>query len=255
MSKERYKLFAKGPPVGTGVTDSVHVGMAAIAKKASASFPFVVANELICNRLARVILLPCPPGALMDEGGDTYFVSLNFNMSGHSLPPASPAKLLAASPSLAWGIILFDIWVLNGDRHRGNLSFDTVTGRAQIFDHSHAFAAAGGDAAARFAAERESLGMGQHCLCDIDTHYGKADWVSRIQAVPDYFIEGIISDACSVGLPPALKGVAEDILKHRRDNLEAILTKGAGFFSKLPASVSGPIAAPVAAPPAPGVTP
>jgi hypothetical protein len=64
--------------VGQGATSSVHVGIAAIAKKATPASPHIVGNELVCNIFARGLLLPCPPGALLQKNGDAYFCSLNF---------------------------------------------------------------------------------------------------------------------------------------------------------------------------------
>lgn len=259
MPAQQYKLMKRGPMVGAGVTDAFHIGMAAIAKRASPSYPYVIANELICGRLARVVFLPCPPASLMEDAGELFFVSLDFNMSGGQLPPVNAARLLSDYPELCWGIILFDVWVMNGDRHRGNLAYDTTLKRVQVFDHSHAFAGAGGDIASRFTALRNDLAMGQHCLNAISTYFGKDMWIERIQAVPDYFIEGIVEAACSVGLPPSQRSSSIELLKHRRDNLNAIFLNGwAALFSKLPLpnpSSPATVAAPLVAGPTPPVPP
>jgi hypothetical protein len=119
LPASRYKVWAWGSGVGLGVTGSEHVGMAAIAKKATTATPYVVSNELFCSLMARVALLPCPPGALHDKSGDTYFCSLDFNSAGQSLPPVNPVAVLAQDTELCWGIVLFDVLVMNG----------TVTGK------------------------------------------------------------------------------------------------------------------------------
>jgi hypothetical protein len=94
VAATKYKVWAWGATVGQGATDSVHVGISAIAKKATAASPYIVGNELVCNQIARGLLLPCPPGALLQNNGDTYFCSLNFNMAGQALPPADPGDIV-----------------------------------------------------------------------------------------------------------------------------------------------------------------
>src|SRR5690348_5320474 len=62
VTASRYKVWAWGGPVGLGVTGSVYVSMSAVAKKATPVEPYIVGNELVCNMVARALLLPCPPG-------------------------------------------------------------------------------------------------------------------------------------------------------------------------------------------------
>jgi hypothetical protein len=139
MPATKYKLIAVGPQAAASATAPVHVHLAGIAKKATSGQPYIVANELVCGRIAGALLLPCPPGALMQKDVDTYFFSLDFNIAGETLPPVSASALVAKNPRLAWGIIVFDAFVMNGDRHPGNIAHDTSTDKIQIFDHSHAF--------------------------------------------------------------------------------------------------------------------
>jgi hypothetical protein len=143
MPVTNYKVWAWGAPVGVGVTGANHVGIAGVAKKATPTDPFLIANEVICNSLARMLLLPCPPGAMLDKGGEPYFFSLNFNLAGMALPPADAVTVVTSFPRLSWGIILFDTLVMNPDRHGLNIAHDTSTNKVQIFDHGHAFLHAG----------------------------------------------------------------------------------------------------------------
>ena len=143
MPVTNYKVWAWGAPVGVGVTVANHVGIAGVAKKATPTDPFLIANEVICNSLARMLLLPCPPGAMLDKGGEPYFFSLNFNLAGMALPPADAVTVVTSFPRLSWGIILFDTLVMNPDRHGLNIAHDTSTNKVQIFDHGHAFLHAG----------------------------------------------------------------------------------------------------------------
>ena len=133
----RYKIWSVGAPVGQGATQSFHVGVAGIAKGSSPWPSFIVDNDLICRDYAQIFLLPIPPGFIIDHNGTPHYVSLNFNLSGEDLPPADPGMIASDHPELACGIVLFDVWIVNGDRHRGNIAHDRTTNRVQISDHSH----------------------------------------------------------------------------------------------------------------------
>jgi hypothetical protein len=66
--------------------------------------------------IARALLLPCPPGALLEKNGDGYFCSLDFNTAGQALPPINPGVVASAFADLSWGILLFDVLVMNHDK-------------------------------------------------------------------------------------------------------------------------------------------
>jgi hypothetical protein len=235
MPATNYKVWAWGSPTKLGATDSCHVGIAGVAKKATPATPYIVANEIFCNSIAKILLLPCPPGATLDKSGEPYFFSLDFNLAGMALPPVSAAAIVALDPRLSWGIILFDMLVMNGDRHGQNIAHDTATQKVQIFDHSHAFLRPQGDIAATLAANEGNLCIGSHCLApEINTFDGFDIWNERIKQIPDYFIEGLV-EACSlVGLPDAHKNACTDFMKKRRYELEDILNKNLASFPKLP---------------------
>lgn len=236
MPVTNYKVWAWGTPVGIGVTGAHHVGVAGVAKKATPQDPHLIANEVICNALARQLLLPCPPGATLDKGGEPYFFSLNFNLAGMALPPADPATIAASFPRLSWGIILFDCLVMNMDRHDRNIAHDTATNQIQIFDHGHAFLHAGNlDISNTLSSSDGQLCIGGHCLAtEIGELDGKDVWAGRIQKIPDFFIEGIVESATSVGLPPGKKPDCIDFLKKRRSEIGNLIDANIHAFPKLP---------------------
>lgn len=239
MPATNYKITTVGPPVGKGVMQSVYVTLAGIAKKSDPGQPYVVANELICNQLARMLLLPCPPGAMMAHGGAPHFFSLDFNLAGHALPPADPSAIVKHDPVLSWGIILFDVLVMNADRHRENIAFDTTQKKVQIFDHSHAFLGTAGDIPARLASVGGQLAIGRHCLAaQIGTDDGKDLWIERIKQIPDFFIDGVIDAASKVGLPAPHVKDCKLHLKHRRDGLKALVEANIVSFPSLPRTVA-----------------
>lgn len=236
MPVTNYKVWAWGAPVGVGVTGALHVGVAGIAKKATSQDPFLIANEIICNGLARQLLLPCPPGATLDKNGEAFFFSLNFNLAGQALPPADAAAIATSFPRLSWGIIMFDCLVMNMDRHPGNIAHDTTTNNVQIFDHSHAFLQAGNlDVSSTLSSCDGHLCIGGHCLAtEIDQIDGKDFWADRIKKIPDFFIEGIVDEATSFGLPADKKSDCIDFLKKRRLEIGDIIQSNIHSFPKLP---------------------
>jgi hypothetical protein len=210
------------------------VNVHGVAKPNTAKHPYVVANELVCSRLASILLLPIPPGFLVSLEGASHFASLDFNLSGASLPPADPVVLAAAFPKLCWGILLFDMWVLNGDRHRKNLAFDTTADKVQIFDHSHALLARG----------NLPPFVGQHALTpncclgpEVTTLDGLAEWHGHIMDIPDRFIRTVVSDVAGpeFNVTAAQASECADFLLARRPTLIDIAKAHAATrFLKVP---------------------
>lgn len=205
-------------------------------REATPQDPFLVVNETICNSLARQLLLPCPPGAMLEKNGEAYFFSLNFNLAGQALPPAEPVTIASSFPRLSWGIILFDCLVMNIDRHAKNIAHDTSTNKVQIFDHGHAFLHAGNlDISNTLSSSEGRLCIGGHCLAaQISEIDGRDIWLNRIQNIPDFFIEGIVEDATDVGLPQDKKNECIDFLKKRRSEIGTIVDTNINAFPKLP---------------------
>ena len=226
--------------------------MAAVAKKANANEPNIVINELFCNLIARSLFLPCPPGALLENGGEHYYSSLNFNLAGQALPPAPITQIAANFPEICWGVILFDVLVMNPDRHNKNLSFDRTTNVIQIFDHSRAFLPCKSNIDTAIKDNNGKLGFSGHCLKnEISTMNGFDYWTNRIKILPDYVIEESVTEISHIGFPIDKKALTIDFIKSRRDNIDSLITSNIKEFPKLPQPA---VVAPKGAPPA-GVVP
>lgn len=240
MTQPNYRIIAYGRQLGIGVAGSRYVTLSAVAKENSSAAPYCVPNELICGELARMLRLPVPPlGIVKGTGGPPLVASLDFNLTGNSLPDVDVAQCVAELPDLSAGLLMFDIWVANLDRHAGNFSVDFFAKPPQmnIFDHSHAlFGYVAGQGEVRLNGLIDRLGISwttnnpidsgkhRHCLLDAvtsDDHFDK--WVDRIQAVPDYFVEEVCRDAGDYGLTSAESAAAAHFLKRRRDRLPDIL--------------------------------
>jgi hypothetical protein len=210
--------------------------MAGIAKKSKANEPHIVGNELVCNMLARMLLLPCPPGALLENNGEVYFCSLDFNMAGQALPPAPAAIIVSEAPELSWGVTLFDILVMNPDRHPQNISYNLQTKDVTIFDHSHAFLTPNGDVDATLSNNKDKPSIGGHCLAaELNTWSGFKVWSGKIKSLPDFCIEGVIEAGCKAGIPHGKMNTIYDFMKQRRDTIDTVVTNNRGLFPKLPA--------------------
>jgi hypothetical protein len=235
MPRTHYKVWSVGAPVGQGITGAMRIGIATIAKTSSAQFPRAVANELICNHLARTLMLPCPPGALIEHAQLLYFAALDFNVRGQSLPPANPILIVHQNPELAWGIILFDVLIMNEDRHTSNISHDRPSNDIQIFDHSHALLGPAGLPTPIGFARVNGLSIGNHCLAkNISLPFGFDKWVKRINLIPDYAIEDIVAEAIPTGLPPGDASLYVDALKFRRGCIENLVRSNLVAFPLLP---------------------
>ena len=231
-----YKIWAVGEPLLAGSSPMRHIGVAGVAKSASRELPHLVANELICARLAQALLLPIPPGFLVQKEKEAWFVSLNFNLSGEDLPPVSPSRLATEMPDLATGIILFDLWISNLDRHRGNLAFDAETERLQIFDHGSALFIGGPEGLDHIHQSRKQFGVHQHCLVphlQDDAYLEK--WARRIRELPEWLITGTFDETCKDAalITEQMATVGSTFLLERRDRLMSLLTTNASKFTAM----------------------
>lgn len=249
MPQRIYKLRALGRQVGVGVAGTHYATLEAFAKDNTA-VPYCIPNELICAELARFLRLPMPPTALVADGTNApWFASLSFDLNGNTLPPVDPARCVKELPELSTGLLLFDIWVGNCDRHVGNfqVDFSTKPPHMDIFDHSHALCGyVAGQGEARMTALMDRLGISvdpadptksgthRHCLVDVlntDDHFGT--WIDRIKLAPDYILESVVREAQPYGLTSQETTAGIRFLKHRRNTLEGLIEAHQAEFKSI----------------------
>jgi hypothetical protein len=241
MAGGPYRIVQFDRPLGTGVSDSWRLSVSAVAKyNEPAAAPYCLPNELICGEIGRFLGLHVPPGAIVYAQGHSpaehWFASLDFNLTGNSLPPVDVDDCVAQLPDLSTGLLLFDILVANCDRHAGNFAVDFLASggpQMSVFDHGHAlFGFVPGQGLQRLTDLRDRLGASggtvttgnRHCLMDVlNTSAYFQKWLDRIRAAPNFFLEERCQAAVGLGVGDPEGFAAVDFLKYRRDNLVTIL--------------------------------
>jgi len=215
-------------PDASGVCETYQSEAGVIAKVDTPPH-HIVANEYVAAELAKLIRLPLPPSfcAIIKRTDEKAFCSLNATLEGARLPAVNPRAAVADEPDLCTGVLLFDIWIANPDRHAGNLSYQRARRphRLTIFDHSHALFYYG-DFVSRY---HENLGIvdewgRRHCLLDALTSADYFDkWITRIRKVPNECINEILTDAEDLGLPRLARYAGIDFIRNRRNKLDALI--------------------------------
>jgi len=227
------------------VTDSQIVSIPGVAKKNCPNAPYCVANEVVCGEIGRFLGLPVPPAGVSypPKGNDLFYATLDFNLTGNTLPPVNSTKCVEVLPEESAGLLLFDILIANSDRHGRNFSVDysSKPPKMNVFDHGHAmFGKDAGQGVARLARLRDRLAISagsrtagnRHCLLDqIDTDAYFGHWIERIRQIPDYVIEDLCSELPGLGCTKIEADAAEDFLKRRRVKLSQIVEDNKAQFT------------------------
>jgi hypothetical protein len=224
-----------------GASDTYIAQASAYLKKPAPSPPpYDVAAEYICSELAHQLRLPVPPSFVAELPGEEAtpaFTCLAFNLAGGRTPEIDPVQAIAAEPDLCTGVLVFDIWIVNIDRHTRNISFQALRTphRLNVFDHSHAlfFYPDGWSYFANRLGITGEPGRGnRHCLLDVlDSAMYIPKWVERISKVPNYVIKEIFSDAVELGLPANLASDGARFFIDRRDRLASLIAAHRAEFS------------------------
>lgn len=229
-----YKVIGWGSPIGDSVSHAQNVALSGVAKRNSTTEPNIVAAEMIAARLGQAILLPIPPAFIVKGDEGPWFASLDFNLAGESLPPVEPEKVVTQYPDLSVGIVVFDAWIMNPDRHCWNLAYHVSTRRLQVFDHSRALMPGVGQR--EFAeTHRHELAIGHnHCLArHIIDGFPFARWIDRIRQIPDYYLREVLTDAIPIGLEKGNVTFFFDLLVERRRDLPQLLEANQSHFPAL----------------------
>jgi hypothetical protein len=236
-----YYAAAWKNPVAQGASDTWYVELRGYAKVTSPEVPYCVPNEYVCGRIGQLLGLPLPPGAAIkpqSPGGGAGWVTLNFSPKDEPLPPVDPATVVAAVPDLAAGVVVFDLFIANTDRHAGNLAFLPSQKRLDVFDHSHALMGVrDGRVKDRFAEvenetalsgkEVDGISSNRHCLIDhVSDAPALLGWAEDVQwLVGDRFLHRICAEAGALEAGATLEEMmhVEEFLRERRENVKRLL--------------------------------
>ncbi len=234
MDAQIFVLDTWGDPVGVGVSGARYCTLEGVAKTNTPDARYTVANEFLCGRVAALIGLPTPPGVMArTDDSDLAYVSLRFGDKGEMPPPVIPADVVAGNPSAAAGVVAFDCWALNDDRHAGNLAYVHGSAPLTVFDHSHAMFGPNEGAPRLEAYDGAALVTG--CLHTELTSGGElSDWCDRIAAVDDRVLRDLFLQMAQVGAvtdDEAQKG--GDFLIKRKSELLALISADPTMFPKI----------------------
>lgn len=228
-----YAIKSIGGRLG-GASGALEVLLEGIAKDDS-SEPYTVVNEYICSCIAAAVGLPVPPGTIAKKAdGSNMFTSMRFTVGSTSLPPMDPAELVADHPDIAAGIVAFDCWVGNWDRHNGNIAYVRGVSGVSIFDHGRTLLHTPngtGESAIDGWRDAPHLHAASAILQHVDDHKRLARWSERIALVTPE----LISDACGTAARQGACNVAEAqaierFLEHRKTRIMGYLSASRGML-------------------------
>lgn len=195
-----------------------------------ADHPYVVANEFICAGLAAMLGLPVPMGALAaDVAGETVWVSTLVGIKGQELAPPDSGDVVSAEPDIAAGILVFDAWVGNGDRHDSNLVFHPAIG-LWIFDHEKTLGGAKTGSPEVMKSSRNFVDTSHLFRAEQLSEKHLGDWVQRVLHAPASAIARIVQSGVSHSLysSQARDGIME-FLDYRRSRLRQLVRQWRGM--------------------------
>ena len=161
---------------------------------------YLLANELICCRLAAALGLPVLPGEIAQHpDGRKCWITPQISIANTTLPPTSLEQVVAAQPTVVAGMVVFDCWVRNDDRSADNLLFDPRLG-VWLIDHEHCLAGRTGESFGALERLTEALpNWSEFRHADLDQD-ALAFWITRIRSVPTTPIDQALDEARSRGL-------------------------------------------------------
>ncbi|WP_435582315.1 hypothetical protein [Amycolatopsis thermoflava] len=213
---------------GVGSVERAWFGRANVyVKPNSPDHPFVVANELICSRLASMVGLPVPVGDVaLDGAGERVWASALVLLQGQEPAPADPEMLLTGEPDLVAGTLVFDTWIGNNDRHDDNLIYESSIG-LWLYDHDKTLGGRKtGDAAVLEEHRDEPLSYHVFDRAAALNRKHVAAWIHRIRNAPASAILRILQHGVALSLysTGARDGIM-DFLDHRRQRLPQLVNR------------------------------
>lgn len=227
-----FEALTWGDWVDEGDSAPRYCTLGGVAKTVDAGMPYLAVNEYVCAELGRVVGLPAVPGVVVKDKALTGFVSLRFGPKGEKPPPGIPGLLVREQPELTAGIVAFDCWISNTDRHSHNFAYSVTSKRAHLFDHDRALFSTVG--AKRLLDKRDEHGLESHEIAQaMVSSQHLLSWATSIGSIPERSLRLAIDEMETGDLLTKEDGSALlRFLLHRRDHLRDLLrsAQAAGCF-------------------------
>lgn len=245
-----YRITKVGGARREGVNRPFEARVGGIAKT-NEEAPFTIANEIVAERLGQLLGLPVPAGVVaQDDEKVLHYFSLNVGQEGKDLPPIVAPDFCAEEEWLAAGIVVFDILIANGDRHRNNLSRDETfpdePPRVSIFDHGTSLLGADPPTG------RERLELLDNHLGCVEDGAGLArtscllaepldvgmlgQWVQRVREIPRFVIDDIcraIAETPRLNVPTDQADFLAEWIATRASKLGDLICQNQQAFSSV----------------------
>lgn len=222
-----------------GVNDSWWIRHQGVGRESSDDSPYLVPNEWIASNIgAHFLRLPIPPFSLMRKHNEKgMFVSWKYGKHGIMPADVNPSACYASNPPLCAGIVAFDVFIGNSDRHCGNIKVDDPASPTaiEVFDHDHSLFGACGDAVRRLQSIEGKTGLdGYHCLAsEVNDFDLLRPWIEKIRTIPCWWLEDLCDEVIGLGVTADQVAVLKLFLTERRLNLFNILKSNAKEFPKI----------------------
>ncbi|MGN6663023.1 MAG: HipA family kinase [Solirubrobacterales bacterium] len=207
--------------------------------------PTVAANEWIAARLAETIGLPVLDHRFVTMGGEIFFASAW--MQKPTFYPAIDANLFrrCENRDRVYGVVVFDTWFINQDRHGANLVVRNAKGGNHLMilnDHSHLLVSPLGphrteelmgwveappERFIRLPFVRDSIADPAEVRAVLD----------RIEALSDTQIRAAVNSTPTALLAVGEQGVYGDFLVERRACLREVIHSGSAAFPNLEGAI------------------
>lgn len=205
---------------------------------------YCIANESICNDLASFLGLPIPPYAITFSEVDDrlLFSSIKFSFEGRDDRPVMGEEVARKMPKLAAGILLFDVFVANNDRHDTNLKTDRMNDPKALMIYDHDCALFGTEGTSRFEAIQDHLAVtgddicegNRHCLIDhFESNKFFRSWCNQIWNIPADYIKRVCEKQMRFGLTRSECDSATEFLTTRKNKIKSLIETNAHEFCSI----------------------
>ncbi len=217
-----------------------YVGITARAKRDRES-PYEVFNELVAMRLGHLIGLPIPAGIVVERNGNFFFASCDVSTVDGELPAADVPRLCRDRSDDACGIMVFDAWIANTDRHDENIWYDYYGDVVVAFDHGRGLLGTSGRPHMNSNKVRLGIRLDEVCLADHIISFNEfPKWHDRICRLHPNAIIQTVTEASSVDIDKSLALECGDWLINRRNILPDLFRNERHVFKKLQKTIFDP---------------